>query len=86
MFVTEPAAPTRTRTPLGAYIRAKRRAAEFSQIDLADAVGTSQGGISNWESGGVVPEAKFLAPLARALPSASVEEMLALIEQQDGVA
>lgn len=80
----KPSAPDRPQTPLGAYIEAKRRAAEMSQVDLAVAVGTSQGGVSNWEKGGFVPSARMLAALARSLPGADVEEMFKLIE--DGAA
>lgn len=76
-------APRPTATPLGAYIQAKRLAADLSQEALAEAVGTSAGGVSNWEARGVVPSTRFLAALARVLPGASVDEMLALIEQQD---
>jgi transcriptional regulator with XRE-family HTH domain len=68
---------------LGEYIRSKRKDADLTQGDLAARVGTTQGGISNWESGGFIPSAKALASLARALPDASVDEMLELIERQD---
>ena len=74
-------APRPTASPLGAYIQAKRIEAELSQDALAQRVGTSQGGVSNWEAGGVVPSAKAIAALARALPGASVAEMLELLEE-----
>jgi transcriptional regulator with XRE-family HTH domain len=73
-------APRPTATPLGAYIQAKRIEAELSQDALAQRVGTSQGGVSNWEAGGVVPSAKAIAALARALPGATADEMLDLAE------
>mgnify|MGYP001560934867 FL=1 len=84
--MTKPSAPDRPPTPLGAYIAEKRKAAGLSQLDLAEGVGTSQGGISNWEKGGIVPSTQFLAALARSLPGASVEDMLGLIERTNVVA
>ena len=78
----KPSAPDRPQTPLGKYIETKRRAAGLSQVELAERVGTSGGGISNWEKGGFVPSTRMLAALARSLPGADVGEMLALVDQQ----
>lgn len=73
--------PRPTATPLGAYIQAKRREAGMSAVALAEAIGTSGGGVSNWESRGVVPSAKYLAEIARVLPGADADEMLKLIAE-----
>ena len=80
--MNKPSAPDRQQTPLGAYIEAKRKAAGLSQGDLAEGVGTSQGGISNWEKGGIVPSTRWLAALARTLPDATVDEMVALAARE----
>ena len=76
-------APRPTATPLGAYIQAKRLEAGLSSAALAEAIGTSGGGVSNWEARGVVPSSKFIAALARVLPGAEADEMLALIAQSE---
>jgi len=65
---------------LGRYIKAKRLAAELSQDDLAERTQFTQPAISAWESGRKVPTAKAIAALARGLPGATVEEMVALAD------
>lgn len=67
---------------LGRYIRAKRKAAQLSQDDLAERIAFTQPAISAWESGLKVPTAKAIHALAAALPEANVEEMVSLAAQE----
>jgi transcriptional regulator with XRE-family HTH domain len=73
-------APERSTTPLVRYIKGKRDDADLTQEELADGTGFTQPAISAWELGIRIPSARAVAALARALPAASVDEMLALIE------
>jgi len=70
-----------TTPPLAAYIRAKRGDAGLSQEELARRIAHSQPAVSAWESGQSTPGAKAIAALARELPDARVDEMLALITE-----
>lgn len=52
---------------LGTRIREARKVAGLSQTSLADAVGTTQGMVSSWETGARTPTADGLVRLATAL-------------------
>jgi len=49
------------------YIRAWRERMGIAQLELAEAVGISQGQISNWESGARLPTRDNQAAVAHAL-------------------
>lgn len=54
-------------TPLGARMRALRRARALSQEELGRRIGTTATSIARWEQGHVMPQVALFAPLARAL-------------------
>lgn len=72
-------------TAIGRYLKEKREDADLSQDDVAAGTGFTQGAVSAWERGARIPTVKAVVALARVLPDAHVEKMLALIEQ-DGAA
>lgn len=69
-------------TPLGEYLRGKRVAAGLSQQTLAARIGFGQSAVAMWESGQRKAGGKAIAALARQLPGASADEMLALLNQE----
>lgn len=51
------------RTPLGSLLRGSRVRARLTQIQVAAALGVTQGAVSRWESGSTQPRLKELKAL-----------------------
>lgn len=64
---------------IGRYIKDKRVDAGLTQVEVAKRIEFTQRAVSNWELGDRIPTAKAIAALARALPGASVLDMLTLL-------
>jgi transcriptional regulator with XRE-family HTH domain len=62
---------------LAAWIRAARRRAGLSQLELAEQLGIAQSSISQWEKGLTQPATPHMLTLLRMFP-ASVPELLAV--------
>ena len=67
------------RTPFGARLIAARRTKGLTQTQLADAIGTTQRGISYYEATGGNPSADVVARLTKAL-GVTADELLGLTE------
>jgi transcriptional regulator with XRE-family HTH domain len=61
---------------LGAWIRAARRQAGLSQVELAERLGLAQSSVSQWEKGITQPSTSHMLTLLRMFPS-SVAELIA---------
>lgn len=67
MTATEPALAALEPLSIGERIKAARKSASLSQVDLAKKVGVTQPAVANWESGVHDPRRLMLAKIAAAL-------------------
>lgn len=64
-------------------IKAMRKAAELTQMDLAEKIGVGQSSIANWESGITMPEAARLPRIAEVL-DCTIDDLFVKKEEIEG--